>query len=161
MTKEFLSDAEAPEGFTPVVKPRGARLPPTDEDRRRMAQPREEVKLYVIGDDIPAELRGRVSPEPITHNTIPQAELVAGIEKLLALNEAKRRQKQEDELKESSHQRLMRELLEIQQERAPKVDAPTEVKSDDGEKQEQAGSADEKPAARVRVATKAPARRKK
>lgn len=161
MTEEFLSDADAPEGFTPVVKPRGARLPPTDDDRRRMAQPREEVKLYVLGDTVPVGLRGRISPEPITHNAIPQAESLAGIEKVLAANDTKRRQKMEDELQESSHQRLMRELLEIQKSRAPKVEAPEEVKSDDGEKQEQARSADEEPAERVRVATKAPARRKK
>ena len=153
MAIEFVSDRDAPEGFIP--KPRGGtgRLAPTAGDIQRMSQPRKVPKVYTLKNPPPLALRGRVAIEPTAAwNAIPQAEALAGIEAIMARAEKSRLDRVRRDLNEAPRQRLMRELVEIQEARAAKVVPEPEVETD--ERKEQTRPKAEGPSGRVRVAAK-------
>lgn len=138
---DFLSDAESPEGYVPEVKPRGGRLSPTAADLKRMAQDREPTKLYVLGDEIPAQMRNRQPPEMPMMGRVHKAESVAGIEAIISQREKRARKKRIENVDGNRHLKILREMQAIKEARAaarapapePVADAaPTEkVKSDE------------------------------
>jgi hypothetical protein len=147
---DFISDADSPEGFVYRKAPREVRLAPTAEDIKRMNEPAQETKLFIMGDYIPPELRGREPPEPPSLAPCTLQESCEAITKMLEQNAQVRREKMEAELREPAQSRILREMAEIQADLQRAKVAPVPEVID--EREEQTGPKTEQPPGGVRVA---------
>jgi hypothetical protein len=147
---DFISDADSPEGFAPKKAPREVRAAPTKADIERMNSTAPEQKLYLIGDEVPSDLRWTLPPEPVVEG-ITQNEMLEGIEKLLAVRDEQRRKRAMEDFNDPPQKRVMRELWAIQEAMAAGAAKSDEVTD---EREEQTGPKTDADPAGVRVATK-------
>jgi hypothetical protein len=130
MRKEFLTDEEAPEGYTPKPTPKSRVLPPRPEDIAKMKEPRAEVKIYKHRSEVPEHLRPKLEPEPIKMSKVSPNEMAEVVAKRMAARKEKDRQKAIDELANPYKSRLMAQLKELHDKRHGKVPAQPEVESE-------------------------------
>jgi hypothetical protein len=150
MRKEFLTDEEAPEGYTPKPTPKSRVLPPRPEDLARMKEPAPEVVVYTNRADVPEGLRGHVPPEPERLGRIPPSEMARVLEARFAAREEKSKKKALEELESPRRKRVLKELHDIYNQRHGKVPVAEEVESE-SEESKQAGPKGKGSAKRVRV----------
>jgi len=150
MRKEFLTDEEAPEGYTPKPTPKSRALPPRPEDLAKMKEPAPEVVVYTNRADVPEGLRGHVPPEPERLGRISPNHMARVLEARFAAREEKTKKKALAELEYPRRKRTLDELHEIRNKRQGKVPAAEEVKSEP-EESKQTGPKGKGSAKRVRV----------
>ena len=135
-SREFVSDAEAPEGFAPkpLSEIRGPRPTPSTHAEEAMEKPR--VKLYKIGDEVPPHLRWTPPPEAPKQNPNSPGikEQAAAIEALLERRIEQQKQETLKRLKDPRNLSMIHEIAAARNriKNGPEVQEPVEEKSDDG-----------------------------
>ena len=151
MRKEFLTDAEAPEGYVPPAAKKTRVLPPRPEDLEKMKQPAPEVTIYTNRADVPEHLRGNVPPEPQRLGKIPPNEMAAAIAKRMEARAEKRREKARKELDDPYRKRVLRGFHDLYNKRHGEVPAASEEVKSASEETKPSGPAKQGSSKRVRV----------